>query len=160
MKSSCFNPGTNRPFASDTVAVTLISSTPLLNRKLCSLAGGCCACDVTAAVTAIATITRKATLRVMTLVHMRDHGAVGAEADAIAHGFRGPRNVDEERRFAAAEQRRVVDRRASAGDEAAVGVEQEDHDHQSIESRADSRIPDDAAHDQVIAVAFLSERNQ
>src|SRR5471032_2217463 len=121
MKSSWWRPGTKRPLASDTVAVTLISSTPLLKRKPCvSPSGrtgagagvcGCCACSETTS-SATAAHFRLLTsdfrlldsdvrpLTFVTPVQVTDHALVGPEAYAVLADVVDARHGDDERRFA------------------------------------------------------------
>src|SRR5258705_536853 len=176
MKSSCRSPGTKRPLASDTVAVTLISSTPLLKRKPCSSApgragGGVCgvwppATTTTAAKTIAKTDRARWGVRIISMfglrrvasVDVRDDAFVSPEAHAVASDIGGTGDRDDEGRFAIGPQRRWVDGSASARQKTAIAAEKKHHRGQSLERCAGSRIAHDAAHDQPIAIALVAER--
>src|SRR5471030_1959555 len=174
MKSSWWRPGTKRPLASDTVAVTLISSTPLLKRKPCvSPSGrtgagagvcGCCACsETTSSATAAHFRLLTSDFRLLTFmpfVQVRNHALVGPEAYAVLADVVDARHGDDERRFAAGPQRRRFHGGVSAGEIPAVGREEHHHRVQPIHPRARLRVADYAAHGQLIADAFVSKRDQ
>ena len=175
-------PGTNRPLASDTVAVTLISSTPLLKRKPCSSSGR-----------------TGALLRLLSMRRHHDCGddggddqrksghtdiGMGQAAGVSYHvlsshfchddrraGRRDRRSgssrgtgrsglragtVTTNARFAARPQHRRVDDGAAAADEAAIVLEQEHDRGDAVQRRARCRIADDAANGQSIAVAVVT----
>src|ERR1043166_4997468 len=152
-KSSWRSPGTNRPFASATVAVTLISSTPLLNRND-EGSGGCVCCaaatiDATAIAAAVAARRARA-LRSCTFVDMGHDACFCPEAHAITRHVGSAGNVDDERRIASRPKRRRVDRCAAAAEKAADAVEHEHDRGQTVDARGACGVAHDAADRQPI----------
>src|SRR5262249_39693241 len=136
--------------------------------------GGCCCCVgvcaptemTSSAAAAAATATRRDVrrmsapfLRTVAPIDVRDDALIGSEAHAVASDTARARHGDDERRFSSGTERRVIDRRASARQESAVAVEQENHRVEALDPRA-CRIPDHAAHDQPIAFALVAERHE
>src|SRR5580765_3352808 len=147
MKSSWRRPGTNRPLASETVAVTLISSTPLLKRNddaggcagVCC-GGGCCAAIVTTDVSAAAAISaaRRAPVgaSACAFVHMGHDACFRSETDAISRDVPCAGDRQLKRRVAARRERPRVDRAASAPEKSAVAIEHEYDRRHAVDARA------------------------
>src|SRR5438552_13026040 len=148
VKSSFCRFGTNRPLGSDTVAVTLISSTPLLKRNEsgvggCCAGGGCWPCTETTIVPSAATMSFfmglfRLSHGAIAPVDVRHDPVVGPEAHAVTADIGRVWNRHHEGRLGAGRER--VERRARAGDERAVAIEEKHHGREPVDARAAGRI--------------------
>src|SRR5258706_10425713 len=99
-------------------------------------------------------------MRSTATVDVRDDAVLASEAHAIAADSVGAGHGNGEAGFPSRTEGWRFDGRAAAAKKSPVVLEHEHHGRHAIQRPAGGRIPDDTTHDQSIAVALVTERDE